>query len=103
MPDLILGDGGPGQLSSALDALRGALVGAPAIVGLAKENEEISRPGTREPLRLSRRSPALQLLQRIRDEAHRFAISYYRERHRKLLQRSLLDDLPGIGPVRRRI
>jgi excinuclease ABC subunit C len=101
MPDLIVVDGGKGQLSQALDALRAAGEDVPA-VGLAKEFEEIYTPGESEPIRLPRNSPALRLMQRIRDEAHRLAVTYHRKLRAKKSHKSLLDDIPGIGDKRRR-
>ncbi|MDO8589473.1 MAG: excinuclease ABC subunit UvrC [Armatimonadota bacterium] len=101
LPDLFVIDGGKGQLNSALDAL--ALAGENvSAVGLAKQYEEIYTPGASEPVRLPRSSPALRLMQRIRDEAHRFAITYHRKLRGKRSRKSLLDDVPGIGPKRRR-
>ncbi|MFC1901542.1 excinuclease ABC subunit UvrC [Chloroflexota bacterium] len=99
-PDLVLVDGGRGQLNSALSVLREVDVSIP-VAGLAKENEEIFIPRKKEPLSLPRSSPGLQLLQRLRDEAHRFAISYYARVHRKEAFTSVLDGVPGIGPKRK--
>lgn len=101
-PDLLMVDGGKGQLSSALDAL--LAIGAPPlpVIGLAKRNEEIFLPGDPEPVVIDRHDPAIRLLQAVRDEAHRFAISYHRELRIKRLSQSLLDDLEGVGPVRKR-
>jgi len=101
LPDLMVIDGGKGQLGAALDAARGAGVELP-IVSLAKREEEIYQPGQAEPLRLSRRSPSLKLLQRARDEAHRFAVSYSRQRRSRRTITSELLAIPGIGPGRRR-
>jgi excinuclease ABC subunit C len=100
LPDLILIDGGKGQLNAALAVLRETGT-AVSIAGLAKENEEIFLPRRKEPVVLPHSSPGLQLLQRLRDEAHRFAISYYAKVHRKKAFTSLLDDIPGIGPKRK--
>lgn len=72
------------------------------VIGLAKQHEEIFKPGRRRSIRLNPAAPALLLLQRIRDEAHRFAITYHRKRRRKRGLASQLDEIPGIGPVRRR-
>jgi excinuclease ABC subunit C len=72
------------------------------VISLAKRLEEIYLPGRRSPLALEHHSPALQLLQRVRDEAHRFAIEHHRGRRDKAMTRSLLDELPGIGPARKR-
>ncbi|PYO28660.1 MAG: excinuclease ABC subunit C, partial [Gemmatimonadetes bacterium] len=91
-----------GQLGAALDAARGAGVEQLPIVSLAKREEEIYQPGQAEPLRLSRRSPSLKLLQRARDEAHRFAVSYSRQRRSRRTITSELLAIPGIGPGRRR-
>lgn len=101
MPDLLLIDGGKGQLNAALEALREMEVELPA-VGLAKQFEEIYRPGESAPLILPRHSTALHLLQRIRDEAHRFALTYHRKLRSARTTRSALDSVPGIGPKRKR-
>lgn len=100
LPDLVLIDGGKGQLNAALATLKETGNAVP-VVSLAKENEEIFIPGRREPVVLPRSSPGLQLLQRLRDEAHRFAISYYTRTHRRKTFTSALDDIPGIGPRRK--
>jgi len=102
VPDLVLIDGGKGQLSAALAAMEE--VGADSIpaAGLAKENEEIFIPGRSKPVVLPRSSPGLQLLQRLRDEAHRFALGYHRKVRRKETFASVMDTIPGIGPKRRR-
>jgi len=102
MPDLVLIDGGKGQLSAALTAMRE--VGADSIpaAGLAKENEEIFIPGRSRPVVLPRSSPGLQLLQRLRDEAHRFALGYHQRVRKKQALISVLDGIPGIGPRRKR-
>lgn len=97
-PDLIIIDGGKGQLNAALAVLRELNILIPTI-GLAKRLEEIFRPGQKDPLRLTKDSEGLFLLQRIRDEAHRFAIGAYRSRHGRETTRSLLDEVPGIGPL----
>jgi len=101
-PDLMMVDGGKGQLSSAVDAL--ISVGAPPLplLALAEKNEEIFIPGRSEPIILDRHDHALRLLQSVRDEAHRFAITYHRNLREKRIQLSLLDDIPGIGAVRKR-
>jgi excinuclease ABC subunit C len=101
MPDLLLIDGGQGQLNAALEALREAGIDLPA-VGLAKQFEEIYRPGESLPLVLPRHSKALHVLQRVRDEAHRFAVSYHRHLRSKRVVGSVLDGAPGIGPKRKR-
>jgi len=102
VPDLVLIDGGKGQLSAALAAMRE--VGADSIpaAGLAKENEEIFIPHRSKPIVLPRSSPGLQLLQRLRDEAHRFALGYHRRVRRKETFASVMDTVPGIGPRRKR-
>ena len=102
LPDLMVIDGGKGQLGAALDAARGVGLEQLPIVSLAKREEEIYQPGLGEPLRLSRRSPSLKLLQRARDEAHRFAVSYSRQRRSRRTITSELLAIPGIGPGRRR-
>jgi excinuclease ABC subunit C len=134
LPDLMLIDGGKGQLSAAMEAVaesgnlkgrdpspqpspaRGegekspsVVSGDPcpeasdlAVIGLAKRNEEIYKPGEPNPILLPRNSKALHLLQRIRDEAHRFAVTYHRGIRGKAMRASVLNDIPGIGPRRRR-
>ncbi|MDD5127136.1 MAG: excinuclease ABC subunit UvrC [Dehalococcoidales bacterium] len=101
-PDLVLIDGGKGQLNAALAAIIESGASAIPVAGLAKENEEIFLPQQKEPIRLPRSSPGLQMLQRIRDEAHRFAISYHGKVHRRETFASALDGIPGIGPQRKR-
>jgi excinuclease ABC subunit C len=103
MPDLILIDGGRGQLNSALDALAELGVEDTAICGLAKREEEIYLPSLPEPLKLSRDDHGLRLLQQIRDEAHRFAVSKHRARRSARTLHSRLDELAGIGPRRRKL
>ena len=95
-------DGGPGQLSAGLEPLRGFLDRGVAVVSLAKRIEEVFFPGRSEPLRLAHDTPELQLLQRVRDEAHRFAITHHRIRRDKAMTESIMDELPGIGPARKR-
>ncbi len=102
LPDLVVIDGGKGQLGAALGAAREAGAGDIAFVGLAKEREELFLPGHPEPIVLPGSSPALFLVQRIRDEAHRFAIAYHRDLRAKRTVRSALDELPGVGPARKR-
>jgi excinuclease ABC subunit C len=102
MPDLILIDGGRGQLNAALAALADLGVEETPIVALAKREEEIYLPARPEPLRLPREDPGLQLLQQIRDESHRFAVSRHRRRRTARTLHSRLDDLAGIGPHRRK-
>jgi excinuclease ABC subunit C len=101
LPDLVVVDGGRGQLSAAVAAATDVGVATP-LASLAKREEEVYLPGRAEPLRLSRRSPALKLLQRARDEAHRFAVSYSRTRRAKRTITSELLAIPGVGPGRRR-
>jgi len=102
LPDLILIDGGKGQLNSVLAAMNEVGAGSVPTASLAKENEEIFVPQRRAPIILSRSSPGLQLLQRLRDEAHRFALSYHRKMRRRRSFASALDSIPGIGPKRKR-
>lgn len=102
IPDLIVVDGGKGQLSSAHAALEKLDMGDHPLISLAKRDEEIFIWGRAEPLRLSRRSPALRLLQQLRDEAHRFAITFNRKRRTMRTVTSELLSVPGIGPVKRR-
>ena len=102
MPDLILVDGGRGQLNAALSALALLGVEETPIVGLAKREEEIYLPHLPEPLQLERNHPGLQLLQRIRDEAHRFAVSRHRSRRNRRSLRSAIDNIRGVGPKRKR-
>jgi len=103
LPDMILIDGGRGRLNAALAALKKLGIEEMPIAGLAKREEEIYVPGREEPYRLERRDPALQLLQMVRDETHRFAVSSHRRRRSKRILHSELDDLPGIGEKRRRL
>lgn len=100
-PDLIIIDGGKGQLSAVKEVLDSMELHIP-VFGLAKEFEYLFRPGESEPIVLERNSPGLYLIQRLRDEAHRFAISYHRKLRSKQQVKSLLDDIPGVGPVRKK-
>jgi len=100
LPDLVLVDGGKGQVSAAQAVLEDAGLSIP-LIGLAKKEEVIHRPGVPDPLVLPRDEGALYLLQRLRDEAHRFAITYHRSRRDKAGLRSKLDEIPGIGPRRK--
>jgi excinuclease ABC subunit C len=100
-PDLILIDGGKGQLNAALGELEKLGLNQIPIIGLAKEFEEIYRPGESEPLRLSHDSPALKLLQRVRDESHRFANTYNAKLRLRKISESILDEFPGIGENRK--
>jgi len=102
LPDLMLIDGGKGQLNAALEAIHALGFEIPA-VGLAKRHELIILPDAEEPLELPRHSKALQLLQRIRDEAHRFAVSYHRKLRDQRAVKSPLDEIPGVGPRRKRM
>ena len=102
LPDLILIDGGKGQLSAAYEILEKLDLKDQPVIGLAKKEEKIFKPNKSEPIIISHRSPALQLLQRVRDEAHRFAVSYHRKLRSRRLTHSLLDKIPGVGPKRRK-
>ncbi|HEV8054216.1 MAG TPA: excinuclease ABC subunit UvrC, partial [Candidatus Limnocylindrales bacterium] len=102
LPDLVVVDGGKGQVAAARDALDGLGLTDMALVGIAKEREELFLPGRSEPIVLPPTSQALYLVQRLRDEAHRFAIAYHRKLRAKAQTRSLFDDLPGVGPARKR-
>jgi excinuclease ABC subunit C len=102
VPDLVIVDGGKGQLSAAVAALEELEIRDVPLAGLAKRFEELYLPGTPAPVVLPRRSPALYLVQRIRDEAHRFAITYHRDLRGKRALRSELDDIAGIGPGRKK-
>ena len=104
LPDLILIDGGKGQLSSAIQALTelGIAVPGQPIIGLAKRLEEVFLPGQSEAMNIPKRSSGLKLLQQTRDEAHRFAITHFRKQHKKSTLKSPLDDIPGIGPARKK-
>lgn len=102
MPNLVIIDGGKGQLNAVLEVLDElGLREVVSIIGLAKKEEEIFFPGQAESLRLPRNSPALHLIQRVRDEAHRFGVTYHRKLRGKQSLHSSLDDVPGIGPKRR--
>jgi excinuclease ABC subunit C len=108
LPDLVIVDGGRPQLNAALEVITALPIGVP-VIGIAKENhgaigtyEEIYLVGQQEPLVLPRGSQGLYLLQRVRDEAHRFAITYHRQVRSKRAFKSVLDDIPGIGPKRKK-
>ena len=103
MPDLILIDGGRGQLNAALEALTRLGVEETPTVALAKREEELYLPASPEPLRLRRDDLGLRLLQQVRDEAHRFAVSRHRRRRSARTLTSALDELPGVGPKRRKL
>ncbi len=102
VPDLIVIDGGRGQLSAGMRSLEPLVERGTAVIALAKRLEEVYVPGRSEPLAIDRDSEGLRLLQRVRDEAHRFAITHHRGRRDKAMTASLLDELPGVGPVRKR-
>jgi excinuclease ABC subunit C len=100
-PDLMIIDGGKGQLSAVKEVLDALGLDIP-VFGLAKEFEHLFRPGESSPVILTKNSPAYYLIQRIRDEAHRFAITYHRKLRSKEQVKSLIDDIPGIGPARKK-
>jgi excinuclease ABC subunit C len=102
VPNLVVIDGGKGQLSAALAAMQAYDLPRVAVIALAKRVEEVFVPGRPEPIVLDPHSAGLQLLQRVRDEAHRFALGFHRQRRDARSFASLLDELPGVGPVRRR-
>jgi excinuclease ABC subunit C len=102
LPDLMVIDGGKGQLSAALAAAQALGQGDIPLVSLAKREEEVFLPGRPDPLRLPRRSSSLRLLQRMRDEAHRFGLAYSRNRRARRTLTSELLEIPGVGPNRRR-
>src|SRR5664279_1527809 len=102
LPNLVVIDGGRGQLSAGLRALEGFRERGVVVVSLAKRIEEVFLPGRPEPLILGHETPELQLLQRVRDEAHRFAITHHRSRRDRAMKASILDELPGVGPARKR-
>lgn len=100
LPDLVVIDGGKGQLSSAVAVLRELGLGTLPVIGLAKRLEEVFVPGEKLPMNIPKTSPGLRLLQRIRDEAHRFAITYHRERRSKATLQTELEQIDGVGPKR---
>jgi excinuclease ABC subunit C len=100
-PNLLVIDGGKGQLGVAVRVLEDLGLEDISVVGLAKRFEEVYRPGESDPVRIPRDSAALYLLQQVRDEAHRFAITYHRSLRGKKMTTSVLDDVPGLGPGRR--
>jgi excinuclease ABC subunit C len=102
LPDLVVIDGGKGQLGAALAALEELELSRVPVVALAKKEEEVFMAGMRKGIRLSRKNPALHLLQRIRDEAHRFAITYNRKLRTRRTLRSDLGEIPGVGPERQK-
>jgi excinuclease ABC subunit C len=101
-PDLLLIDGGKGHLSAAVQALKDAGAAGIPVISIAKENEDIFQPGHPGPLPLDKSSHELHLLQRIRDEAHRFAVTYHRKLRAEKGKESLLDSIAGIGPARKK-
>jgi excinuclease ABC subunit C len=101
LPDLIVIDGGRGQIGAALKAFIALGLEPPALIGLAKQHETVIFPDERPPLNLPLAHPGLQLLQRLRDEAHRFANTYNAELRSRKIRESVLDDLEGLGSVRR--
>jgi excinuclease ABC subunit C len=101
-PNLLVIDGGKGQLNVAVRVLEELGLEDISVVGLAKRFEEVYRPGESEPVRIPRDSEALYLLQQVRDEAHRFAITYHRQLRGKGMTKSVLDEVPGLGPTRRK-
>ena len=102
LPDLVLIDGGRGQLNAAREAMEEVGAGSVPIASLAKENEEVFIPQKSEPIILPRSSPGLRLLQRLRDEAHRFALGYHQRVRKREAFASVLDSIPGVGPRRKR-
>jgi excinuclease ABC subunit C len=102
VPNLVVIDGGKGQLSAALAAMQAFDLPRVAVIALAKRDEEVYVPDRPGPIVLSRHSAGLQLLQRIRDEAHRFALGFHRQRRDAKARESIFDTLPGVGPARRR-
>ncbi len=103
LPNVVVIDGGPGQLGAGLRVLQEFRERGVAVVSLAKRIEEVFLPDRPEPIVLDHDTPALQLLQRVRDEAHRFAITHHRQRRDKAMTSSIIDGLPGIGPSRKRV
>ena len=101
-PNLVVVDGGKGQLSAAIAAMQAFDLPRVAVIALAKRIEEVFVPGRADPIMLSRHDPGLQLLQRLRDEAHRFAVGFHRRRRDARGFASIFDELEGVGPARRR-
>jgi excinuclease ABC subunit C len=102
LPNLVVIDGGKGQLAAGLEPLQGFRERGVAVVSLAKRIEEVFRPGSPVPVVMPHDTPELQLMQRVRDEAHRFAITHHRTRRDRAMTESIMDELPGIGPSRKR-
>ena len=102
LPNVVVIDGGKGQLSAGLRALQTFRDRGVVVISLAKRIEEVFTPGSPEPIRLAHDTVELQLLQRVRDEAHRFAITHHRIRRDRAMTASILDELPGVGPARKR-
>jgi excinuclease ABC subunit C len=102
-PDLILVDGGKGQLSTTVETLNTLGIKNQNVIALAKRLDEVFLPGKSDSLMIPKSSASLKLLQRIRNEAHRFAIDYHRKLRKKRIIKSELDQIPGIGPARRKI
>ncbi len=102
LPNLVVIDGGKGQLAAGLRALKRFRDRGVVVISLAKRIEEVFIPGRAAPLQLAHDTPELQLLQRVRDEAHRFAITHHRIRRDRAMTASILDELPGVGPARKR-
>ena len=102
LPDLIVIDGGKGQLSAAMSELEPLVARGVTVISLAKRLEEVFVPGRGAPLLLEQDSEALRLLQRVRDEAHRFALDFHRSKRDKSMTASVLDGVRGIGPARKR-
>ena len=102
LPDLVVIDGGKGQLSAGLKTLEPLLEHGVAVISLAKRIEEVFVPGRKDPIQLEKGSDALRLLQRVRDEAHRFAITFHRSRRDQAMTASVLDGVRGVGPARKR-
>ena len=100
-PDLMLIDGGKGQLSAVMEAYKEQEISGIPVISLAKREEEIFLPGISEPLKYDSESPGLRLLRSVRDEAHRFAVSYHRTLRKKQMEVSILDGIPGIGKKRK--
>jgi excinuclease ABC subunit C len=102
-PNLVVIDGGKGQLAAAVDAMAAFDLPRVAVISLAKRVEEVFVPGRAQPIVLDHSSAGLQLLQRVRDEAHRFAVGFHRQRRSRSSIDSIFDSLPGVGPARRRL